>query len=109
MTMAIFFLSASLITAGSMMEPPVWIMALTPALAAIVTVSGLGKNASDIKTLPRAAGPARRMAWKAASTRLVIPQPIPTAWVPLTNMMALLLICLMIFQPKTMDRSWAWE
>ena len=56
-TMAIFFLSASLITAASMMEPPVWIMALTPALAAMVTVSGLGKNASDIKTLPRAARP----------------------------------------------------
>src|SRR3984957_19121598 len=102
MTMAIFFLSASLITASSMMEPPVWMMALTPALAAIVTVSGMGKNASDIKTLPRADVPARRMAWIAESTRLVWPQPIPMVCVPLIRTMALLLTCLISFQPKIM-------
>ena len=92
-------------TSSSAIEPPVWMMALTPALAAKVTVSALGKKASEARQLPLASLPALRIARIALSTRDVSPIPIPIVLVPLVRTMALDFTNFTTHHPKSIESS----
>ena len=63
--------SAALMDSSSRIEPPGWIMAAIPCLAAVSTVSPNGKNASDARTAPFAASPACSRAILAEPTRFI--------------------------------------
>jgi hypothetical protein len=75
------------------MEPPGWMTAMTPALAASSIPSAKGKKASEASMLPWALSPARLAACTTESTRLGWPVPMPTVDVPCTSTIALDLTC----------------
>src|SRR3989338_2151479 len=77
-----------------------------PALAANLTVSGMGIKASEANTEFLAFLAAFSMATLAAPTRLVWPQPIPIVLVPLARTMALDLAFLTAFQANSKDSIW---
>src|SRR5207248_1703148 len=62
----------------SRIEPPGWMIAVTPARAATSMPSGNGKYASEPMTASRAFSPALRTATSTATTRDSCPGPIPT-------------------------------
>ena len=68
--MAIPCLLHSSMLKSSRIEPPGWITAFMPALAASSIVSGKGKKASEARTEFLTLSPALSMAWRAASTLL---------------------------------------
>ena len=72
-TMAIPAASAAATISASFTLPPGCAIAVTPARAATSTPSGNGKNASDARTLPRAALPPSRM--RSAPRRLATSDP----------------------------------
>ena len=86
----IFLSSAAAITSRSLMDPPGWIIAVTPALTAEIKPSGKGKNASLATTLPivngwsklaiSAAAIALFVAIFVESILLICPAPIPVVW-----------------------------
>ena len=76
----------------SFMEPPGWITAVIPALCAISTQSGKGKNASDAITAPSKENPnfvALAMACSRASTLEVCPTPLANSCWSFANTMVL--------------------
>ncbi|MCY1542669.1 hypothetical protein D9M68_784290 [compost metagenome] len=75
--------SAAAITSLSRIEPPGWITAVMPALAALSMPSRNGKKASEAMTAPftsRPACSALMAAMRAELTRLIWPAPTPTVW-----------------------------
>ena len=92
--------SAAAITSGSFTEPPGWITAVAPALAASSTPSGKGKNASEATTLPCSGCWDFITAIFTESTRLIWPAPTPSVAPSLAKTMALDFTCLQTFQAK---------
>ena len=83
-TIAMLCSLAAWMTSSSLMDPPGWMIAVTPALAASSTPSLKGKNASYAITQPWVGSLAFMVAIFAESTRLIWPAPIPTARSPFT-------------------------
>ncbi|MCY1177579.1 hypothetical protein D9M73_178930 [compost metagenome] len=82
-TMAMPASSAAAITSASRIEPPGWITAVMPALAALSMPSRNGKKASLAITAPGTGRPACSAliaAMRAELTRLIWPAPTPTVW-----------------------------
>ena len=77
-TIARWWRSATSIAISSRIEPPGWMIAVTPAPAAAWMPSGNGKYASDAMTDSFARSPARRSAISTETWRLACPAPIPT-------------------------------
>ena len=89
--------SAAAMTSASRTEPPGWITAVAPALAASSTPSGNGKKASEATTLPASEDCAFITAIFTESTRLIWPAPTPSVAPSLAKTMALDLTCLANF------------
>src|SRR5262250_388314 len=85
-------------SSASRTEPPGWIKALAPALAASSTPSGNGKNASEATTLPSSEDCAFITAILTESTRLICPAPTPSVAPSFAKTIALDLTCLQTFQ-----------
>ena len=88
---------------SSLIEPPGWITAVTPALFAISTQSGNGKNASLAITAPVKSNSkevAFSIAWRNASTREVCPVPEAHSCLFFANTMVFDLVCLQILEAK---------
>jgi len=77
-TMAILCLSQAFIISSSAIEPPGWMIAFTPILAASKTASSFGKNASDARQEFFESFPALRRVINTESTLDIWPAPIPT-------------------------------
>ena len=77
-TIARWCRSATSIAISSRIEPPGWMIAVTPALAATWMPSGNGKYASDAITASFARSPARRSAMSTDTLRRACAAPIPT-------------------------------
>ena len=77
-TIARWWRSATSIAISSRIEPPGWMIAVTPALAAIWMPSGNGKYASEAITASLARSPARRSAMSTDDVAARLAAPIPT-------------------------------
>src|SRR5882672_7406843 len=96
--------SAAAITSASRTEPPGWITAVAPALAASSTPSGNGKNASEATTLPASGDCAFITAIFTESTRLICPAPTPSVAPSFANTIALDFTCFATFHAKRIVR-----
>src|SRR6267142_356122 len=92
--------SATAITSASRTEPPGWITAVAPALAASSTPSGNGKNASEATALPVSGDCAFITASFTESTRLICPAPTPSVAPSFAKTMALDFTCFATFHAK---------
>src|SRR6266704_2822148 len=81
--------SAAAMTSVSRTEPPGWITAVAPALAASSTPSGNGKKASEATTVPTSEDCAFMTAIFTESTRLICPAPTPSVAPSFANTIAL--------------------
>ena len=85
----------------SLIDPPGCITAVMPALSAISTQSGKGKNASLAITAPcksKLKDVALCIAWFKASTRLVCQEPLAQSCLFFANTIVFDLVCLQIFE-----------
>src|SRR6266481_1943807 len=92
--------SAAAITSASRTEPPGWITAVAPALAASSTPSGNGKKASEATTLPASGDCAFITASFTESTRLICPAPTPSVAPSFAKTIALDFTCFATFHAK---------
>src|SRR6267142_5002237 len=92
--------SATAITSASRTEPPGWITAVAPALAASSTPSGNGKNASEATTHPASGDCAFMTAILTESTRLICPAPTPSVAPSFAKTIALDFTCFATFNAK---------
>ncbi len=90
-------------TSASLIDPPGWMIALTPAAAACSIESAFGKNASLASVDPFARSPALSAAIFTETTLDIWPAPTPTVLVPWQRTMAFDFTCLATTQPKRSD------
>ncbi len=95
----------------SLIDPPGWITAVIPALSAISTQSGNGKNASLAITAPsrlKLKDCAFSIACRNASTRLVWPVPLAQSCFPFAKTIVFDFVCLQIFEANNKSSN-SWE
>ena len=97
--------SAAATASASRTEPPGWITARAPALAASSTPSANGKNASEATTEPASGARAFDTAMRTESTRDICPAPIPSVRPPAANTMAFDFTCLQTRHAKSRSAS----
>ena len=109
---------AASITSSSLIDPPGWIIAVTPASAAAISPSAKGKNASEATTDPTARGFSKSCIFAASSdfraaildesSLFICPAPIPTVEPSFAYTIAFDLTCLVTLKAnKRSAISWS--